>query len=83
MARCLATLYTAGSVSGHCMAGRHRSLLGVGHVVWGGQALEGKMRQVQIYKVLPQNTVGDWIRQVRRNATTGVVWPPHQIFLGG
>ena len=77
------TLYTGGTVVGHCMAGRHRAATGqalvlslVADVPFGeAQAMVGKLRQVQIYKVLPQNQVGDWIRQVRRNSTTGVVWP--------
>ena len=77
------TLMSGGSVLGHCVAGRHRAAGGQARILslitdttfQEAQATVGRLRECQIYKLMEQGSIAQWIRHVRRTAVTGIRWP--------
>eukprot|EP00439_Symbiodinium_sp_Y106_P011472 s10437_g1.t1 len=39
------------------------------------QATVGRLRECQIYKLMEQGSIAQWIRHVRKTAVTGIRWP--------
>ena len=77
------TLMSGGSVLGHCVAGRHRAAGGQALILslitdstfQEVQATVGRLRECQIYKLMEQGSIAQWIRHVRKTAVTGIRWP--------
>ena len=74
------TLMSGGSVLGHCVAGRHRAAGGQALILslitdstfQEAQATVGRLRECQIYKLMEQGSIAQWIRHVRKTAVTGI-----------
>ena len=83
------TLFTGGSVLGHCMAGRHRAATGqslllalVDNISFEeAQRCVSRLRDVEIYKAMAQGTVAKWVRYTRKNSMSGKVWPSPRAFI--
>ena len=77
------TLMSGGSVLGHCVAGRHRAAGGQALILslitdssfQEAQATVGRLRECQIYKLMEQGSIAQWIRHVRKTAVAGIRWP--------